>query len=173
MVIEFYLDTANMERALEDAQRQINKIKRKKIKIGVLGNDSELQMIAHVHEYGADIPVTAKMRAWFAYQGYPLKASTTVIKIPERSFLRSGRDKNKGRIENKVKTLLPDVIQNNVSVGVFMDMIGQEYAGLIQKELRNLSAPPNAQMTKERKGSGNPLIDTGRLLGAIKHEVEG
>lgn len=170
MAIEVFLDTTNMERALEDAQRQINKIKRKKIKIGVLGNDSELQMIAHVHEYGADIPVTAKMRAWFAYQGYPLKASTTVIKIPERSFLRSGRDKNKGRIENKVKTLLPDVIQNNVSVNVFMDMIGQEYAGLIQKELRNLSAPPNAQMTKERKRSSNPLIDTGRLLGSIKHE---
>lgn len=173
MAVEVFLDTTNMERALEDAQRQINKIKRKKIKIGVLGNDSELQMIAHVHEYGADIPVTPKMRAWFAYQGYPLKASTTVIKIPERSFLRSGRDKNKARIENKVKTLLPDVIQNNVSVHVFMDMIGQEYAGLIQKELRNLSAPPNAQMTRERKGSSNPLIDTGRLLGAIKHEVEG
>ena len=70
MAIEVFLDTTNMERALEDAHRQISKIKKKKIKIGVLGNDSELQMIAHVHEYGADIPVTPKMRAWFAYQGY-------------------------------------------------------------------------------------------------------
>ena len=173
MSIEIRFDMGNIERTIEDAERQMRKLKRKKIKIGVLGNDSELQMIAAVHEYGADIPVTPKMRAWFAGNGYPLKSSTTVIKIPERSFLRTGRDKNKGAIANKVKTMLPDVIDNNVSVDVFMNMIGQEYAGLIQKEMRNLRTPPNSRMTIERKGSSNPLIDSGRLLGAIKHEVEG
>ena len=93
MSIEIRFDMGNIERTIEDAERQMRKLKRKKIKIGVLGNDSELQMIAAVHEYGADIPVTPKMRAWFAGNGYPLKSSTTVIKIPERSFLRTGRDR--------------------------------------------------------------------------------
>lgn len=173
MSIEITFDTSVMENAVRDMERQMKKLGKKKIKIGVLGGDSELQMIAHVHEYGADIPVTAKMRAWFAYNGYPMKSSTTVIKIPERSFLRSGKDKHKAKVINKAKNMLPDVIQKNVSIDVFVNMIGQEFAGHIQKELRDVKAPPNKQMTKERKGSSNPLIDTGRLLGAIKHEVEG
>lgn len=173
MSIEITFDTSAMENAMKDIESQMKKLSKKKIKIGVLGGGSELQMIAHVHEYGADIPVTPKMRAWFAYNGYPLKSSTTVIKIPERSFLRSGKDKHKAKVVNKAKNMLPDVIQKNVSIDVFVNMIGQEFAGHIQKELRDVKAPPNAQMTKERKGSSNPLIDTGRLLGAIKHEVEG
>lgn len=173
MSIEITFDTSVMENAVRDMEKQMKKLGKKKIKIGVLGGDSELQMIAHVHEYGADITVTPKMRAWFAYNGYPLKSSTTVIKIPERSFLRSGKDKHKAKVVNKAKNMLPDVIQKNVSIDVFVNMIGQEFAGHIQKELRDVKAPPNAQMTKERKGSSNPLIDTGRLLGAIKHEVEG
>ena len=173
MSIEITFDTSVMENAVRDMEKQMKKLGKKKIKIGVLGGDGELQMIAHVHEYGADIPVTPKMRAWFAYNGYPLKSSTTVIKIPERSFLRSGKDKHKAKVVNKAKNMLPDVIQKNVSIDVFVNMIGQEFAGHIQKELRDVKAPPNTQMTKERKGSSNPLIDTGRLLGAIKHEVEG
>lgn len=173
MSIEITFDTSVMENAVRDMEKQMKKLGKKKIKIGVLGGDSELQMIAHVHEYGADITVTPKMRAWFAYNGYPLKSSTTVIKIPERSFLRSGKDKHKAKVVNKAKNMLPDVIQKNVSIDVFVNMIGQEFAGHIQKELRDVKAPPNKQMTKERKGSSNPLIDTGRLLGAIKHEVEG
>ena len=47
-----------------------------------------------------------------------------------------------------------------------------EFAGLIQKKMRDLKNPPNSQMTVEMKGSDNPLIDTGRLVGAIRHEVE-
>lgn len=173
MSIEITFDTMVMENAMKDIESQMKKISKKKIKVGVLGDESELQKIAYVHEYGYDITVTPKMRAWFARNGYPLKKSTTVIKIPERSFLRNGRDKNEDKVVNKARDMLPDVVQKNVSVDVFVDMIGQEFAGYIQKELRDLKSPPDTKMTIERKGSSNPLIDTGRLIGAIKHEVEG
>lgn len=154
---------------LTDILRQLS---RNTINVGILGADSDLSMIAGVHEYGCDIPVTPKMRAWFAANGYPLKASTTVIHIPERSFLRSGFDENIDKITRKIKSFLPDLLESRVNPEEFMDMVGLEFAGMIQKKLKKLKEPPDSSMTIERKGSSNPLIDSGRLVGAIRHEVD-
>ncbi|OAH53893.1 hypothetical protein AWH48_11535 [Domibacillus aminovorans] len=145
----------------------------KKIKVGVFGADSaEMVMIATVHEYGTEITVTDKMRGWFAYQGYPLKKETTKIVIPERSFLRSGFDENIDDITDKMKRMMTDVIDGNIDQDVFFNAIGLEFAGLIQKKLRDLRDPADSSMTTVRKGSSNPLIDSGRLVGSIRHEVE-
>jgi hypothetical protein len=162
-------DSNNTDRLI----RNLNQLERKKLKIGVFGSDdAELVMIAGVHEYGVEINVTPKMRAWFAANGYPLKKETTKITIPERSFLRSGYDENVNDIVDKIEDLLPQVLQDRINPQLFADMIGLEFAGRIQQKLRNLRDPANSSMTVERKGSSNPLIDTGRLVGAIRHEVE-
>lgn len=162
-------DTNNIDKVM----RNLKQLGGKQIKVGLFGSDSsELVMIGAVHEYGAEIPVTPKMRAWFAANGYPLKKETKVIKIPERSWLRSGYDENIDKIARKIEEMVPDVIEGNVNPKLFMDAIGMEFAGLIQKKMRDLKDPPNSQMTIERKGSDNPLIDTGRLVGAIRHEIE-
>jgi hypothetical protein len=162
-------DTNNIDKVM----RNLKQLGGKQIKVGLFGSDSsELVMIGAVHEYGVEIPVTPKMRAWFAANGYPLKKETTVIKIPERSWLRSGYDENIDKIARKIEEMVPDVIEGNVNPKFFMDAIGMEFAGLIQKKMRDLKNPPNSQMTVEMKGSNNPLIDTGRLVGAIRHEIE-
>lgn len=44
--------------------------------------------IAAVHEFGCMIRVTSKMRAYLHYQGIHLRASTQMIYIPPRAFLR-------------------------------------------------------------------------------------
>lgn len=153
--------------------KNLKKLGHKEIQVGLFGNDdSELVMIGAVHEYGTEIKVTPKMRAWFAYNGYPLKQSTEKIVIPERSFLRSGFDENIDKIAKKIEDLLPSVLENEVDSKVFMDAIGLEFASLIQKKIRDLQTPPNSAMTVEKKGSSNPLIDTGRLVGSIRHKVE-
>lgn len=161
-------DTDNTKQLL----KTLKEIGKSQIKVGILGADSELSMIAAVHEFGVDIQVTDKMRGWFGANGYPLKKSTTVIRIPERSFLRSGYDENIDKVAHKVEQMLPSVLENDVDPKVFMDAIGLEFAGLIQKKLRSLKSPGLSSMTIERKGSSNPLIDSGRLVGAIKHEVK-
>lgn len=162
-------DTNNIDKVLGN----LKQLGGKQIKVGLFGkDDSELVMIGAVHEYGVEIPVTPKMRAWFAANGYPLRKETTVIKIPERSWLRSGYDENIDKIADKIERLLPDVLEGQINPKLFMDAIGMEFAGLIQKKMRDLRTPPNSQMTIERKGSDNPLIDTGRLVGAIRHEIE-
>jgi phage gpG-like protein len=65
-------------------------------KVGVLSNgkvysgEYGIAQIAAVHEFGASPRVTAKMRTWFFENfGIRLKASTTHIRIPARSFLRN------------------------------------------------------------------------------------
>lgn len=162
-------DTNNSDRLL----KSLKKISKEQIRVGVFGSDdAEMVMIARVHEFGTDIKVTDKMRGWFAANGYPLKKNTTKITIPERSFLRSGHDESVNDITNKIEDLLPSVLEGNVNPELFMDMIGREFAGMIQKKLRNLRSPSNSQMTVERKGSSNPLVDSGRLVGAIRHEVK-
>lgn len=162
-------DTNNIDKVMHN----LKQLDGKQIKVGLFGSDSsELVMIGAVHEYGVEIPVTDKMRAWFAANGYPLRKETKVIKIPERSWLRSGFDENIDKIADKIERLLPDVLEGQVNPKLFMDAVGMEFAGLIQKKMRDLRKPPNSQMTIERKGSDNPLIDTGRLVGAIRHEVD-
>lgn len=94
------------------------------------------------------------------------------VKIPERSFLRTGFDKNVDRMTTKIESMLEDVLAFNLNPDVFLDLIGYEFASLIQKELKGLKSPGNAAVTKKVKGSANPLIDTGRLVGAIRHKVK-
>ncbi|MED4140857.1 hypothetical protein P4652_21785 [Priestia megaterium] len=102
----------------------------------------------------------------------PLFVLKTSVTIPERSFIRSGYDENIDAISKKIADLVPQVIAGNVPPDVFADMIGLELAGKIQKKLRSLSDPANTPNTQHVKGSSNPLIDTGRLVGSIRHEVE-
>ncbi|MHC8969182.1 hypothetical protein [Priestia aryabhattai] len=102
----------------------------------------------------------------------PLFALKTSVTIPERSFIRAGYDENIDAISKKIADLVPQVIAGNVPPDVFADMIGLELAGKIQKKLRSLSNPANTPNTQHVKRSSNPLIDTGRLVGSIRHEVE-
>lgn len=94
------------------------------------------------------------------------------VKIPERSFLRTGTDLNIGKIQKKAEELLPQVVAGNVSVDLFYQMLGLELKGKITEHAIDLDNPPNAHLTKENKGSSNPLVDTGGMLQALEVEVD-
>lgn len=100
----------------------------------------------------------------------PLFLLVKSVKIPERSFLRSGFDENVDAITNKIARELNNVMDFNISVDVFLDAVGMEFAGLIQKKMRKVG-PSNSQITEGVKRSSGVLRDTGRLIGAIRHRV--
>lgn len=147
------------------------------VKVGILSaTDGQLLMIANVHEFGCDIKVTDKMRGYFLYHfGIALKPSTKVIKIPERSYVRSSYDKHQGDIGLKGDELIQKVVDGGLSVRGFYDLLGQTSADAIRNFLiSEVKSPPNSALTISKKGGkSNPLVNTGRLANAIDYEIVG
>lgn len=137
-----------------------------------VGCDGENAWLAAIHEYGCTITVTPKMRAYLHRQGLHLKESTTVIKIPERSFLRAGFDEHNGEVLKKVERTMPDVLIGTLSVDQYLKTIGILLSSKIKDYARNLNSPANHPFTVQQKGSSNPLVDTGTMIESIGYEVE-
>lgn len=150
---------------LPEVTSSVSMLNSKTIKVGAL--KGEHAWLAGIHEYGCNITVTPKMRAYLHGQGLHLKDSTTVIHIPERSFLRSGHDANADRIMQQTERALSLVIAGKMTVDEMLDLCGQQFATAIKTYLRNLRNPANHPYTIDQKGSSNPLIDTGDLLESI------
>ena len=139
------------------------------VEVGVL--KGEHAWLASIHEYGCNIPVTPKMRAWLHYQGVHLKKETTHIVIPERSFLRTGYDQNRAAVLQHASKLLADVAAGTMSADQMAKAVGLELSSAIRDYAVELSSPPNSSFTTERKGSSNPLVDTGDMIGGIDYRV--
>ena len=130
-----------------------------------------VSLVAAVHEFGADIEVTDKMRKFFFAIGYPLNRSTTHINIPERSFMRSTmREEQKKYVKFMRKSILR-ILTNRVTPEQAAAQLGQLAADDVRDKIYAIDTPPNSSMTKERKGSDNPLVDTGRLARSVTFEV--
>lgn len=139
------------------------------VNVGVGGENAWL---ASIHEYGCVIKVTPKMRAYLHSQGLHLKPTTTEIRIPERSFLRNGYDKNIDDVIDISDATLPDVMIGHLSPEQFGKLIGLQLATSIKEYARDLREPPNSSFTIEQKGSSNPLVDTGNMINAITYWVK-
>lgn len=159
----------------DDLSRQLKKLNRKKVNIGIVGkSDSLLLTYAAVNEYGANIKITPKMRKYLASQGLNLKATTTHIVIPERSYIRSTFDNKKvlKALENKIVPTAAKVALGKLPAESILEYIGIYYTAAIKSTIANMREPENHPFTVERKGSGKGLlIDSGRLLTAISYEV--
>lgn len=150
---------------LPQVSKSLETIKGKSVEVGALEGDH--RWLAGIHEYGCNITVTPKMRAFLHSQGLHLSPSTTVIKIPERSFIRTGHDKNVNRIIAQTERALSQVVAGYMSIDDMLDLYGEQMATAIKTYMRDLQTPPNHPFTIEQKGSSNPLIDTGGLLESI------
>lgn len=154
-----------------EVEASINDLQGKTVHVGVLGG-GENAWLASIHEYGCIIYVTPRMRAYLAKTGLHLKSTTKQIVIPERAFLRNGFDENKTGVINDTKSLLADVMGGTLSANQFLDTVGLLLKGCIQDYATELNNPPNHPYTVEKKGSSNPLVDTGDMIGSITYKVE-
>lgn len=142
----------------------------KKINVGVKG---EQAWLAAIHEYGCKIRITPKMRKWLSANGLHVKDSTTEITIPERSFLRSGFDKNHIKVIEKAERTLGLVISGDMNVNMLYDLIGTLLRDAIKEYAIDLNAPPKHPFTLQRNpGKTNPLIQSGDMVNFIEFEVE-
>lgn len=90
--------------------------------------------------------------------------------IPERSFIRAWHDSARTRISLLQDRLGRQFIDGKITMRQLLAKLGAFGQGGIRKFIRNLKEPALKASTIRRKGSANPLIDTGQLLGSI-HSV--
>lgn len=140
------------------------------INVGVF--TGEHQWLASIHEYGCTIPVTDKMRAYLHKIGVHLKSSTTQIVIPERSFLRSGYDNNRGAIIRKAERLLKDVLGGTISEEQYFEIVGIQLRDAIKDYAIELSDPPKQEWPTRDPAKNNPLVMSGDMVNGIEYEVK-
>jgi hypothetical protein len=89
--------------------------------------------------------------------------------IPERPTMRPAVLKSRGKLIRLIrKQVNPRTM--NVTPRI-AGMLGLALQNAMQQEIVRLQSPPNTAATIKRKGSSNPLVDTGALLGSVTYKV--
>lgn len=116
-----------------------------------------------IHEEdGSDLAVIAAANEFGTANGH----------VPERSFLRATVDANATTYGDELDKAVRAHVDGRRTLDVGLGRLGARVEGDIKQFMTDLQDPPNAPSTIARKGSSNPLIDTGRLRAAIRHEEE-
>lgn len=99
--------------------------------------------------------------------------------IPERPFLRNAmrnnRDAYRAAMRTAAKTIIGTAARGGDARGAVtlaLRKLGLKAADDVKSEITALSDPPNAPSTVARKGSSNPLIDSGEMRNAVSSKVE-
>ncbi len=88
-------------------------------------------------------------------------------RIPERPFMIPAGNK----AANKTINITVQSIFGGMDEQQALSKAGELFVGFIQKEITNLKEPPNSPYTIEKKGSSNPLIDTGDMRKSVKWKL--
>lgn len=137
-----------------------------------VGQDLTLAELAHIQEFGVMINVTKKMRGFLGANGLHLKKDTKVIVIPSRPAIRGTFDEEQENIFKMVVQLDKEILAKRNTRKRALTQLGQMHQNQIQKSMATGGKfQPNHPFTKERKGSDQPLIDTGRYRQSINFEV--
>jgi hypothetical protein len=93
--------------------------------------------------------------------------------VPERSFIRSTfYSRRAAQLKQKVAEITRAIVAGAIDVRKGVGLLGAWGAGEVKNTITQTDiAPPLAPATVEAKGSSQPLVDTGQLLGSITWEV--
>lgn len=90
--------------------------------------------------------------------------------VPERSFLRSTIDRNKGRYADAMTDMVTRITEGS-DIDHELGLLGVRVAADVVRTINAGVAPPNAPSTIRRKKSDHTLINHGRLRQSIDSEV--
>lgn len=130
----------------------IKELRGRSVKVGLMGNDQvdgvSVVDYATFNEFGTS-------------------------RIPPRPFMATTADEGRETITKFTEHLVGRMIDGKVDPETVLRNLGEKYSSMVKMTIRNASswAVPNAPSTIARKGSSSPLIDTGRMVGAVTYEV--
>lgn len=89
------------------------------------------------------------------------------IGVPERPFMIPAGNK----AANKTINITVQSIAGGMDESQALSRAGIMFKNAIQKEITNLKEPPNSPYTIAKKGSSNPLIDSGDMRKSVKWKL--
>lgn len=92
------------------------------------------------------------------------KKNNEGIKVPKREFMIPATNK----ASNKTINITVNSIVGGMDEKQALSKAGIMFKNAIQREITNLKEPPNAESTILKKGSSNPLINTGLMRSKVE-----
>jgi len=151
----------DIDRGWDRAKLNILKMDNSFVKVGVQDGSELAQLKAGPGPDEQHEPSELELIAWVNEFG------SSDGKIPSRSFIRHAFDQNKTEIQNLQDRLYTSVLLGRTSVRKGLKIMGTFMVSKTQKRITDVKTPANAPRTIKRKGSSNPLIDTGQLRQSI------
>ena len=96
-------------------------------------------------------------------------------RIPARPFMARTYEENAVDTLKYLEFMAGQMIDGKMNAMGVLNDLGNYYEAKIKQTIVAAKswAVPNAASTVAMKGSSSPLIDTGRMLGAVKYEIRG
>lgn len=91
-------------------------------------------------------------------------------RIPPRPFMRRTFDESGALFEAAIAASWTRILGGSSGTAE-VHKLGNFYRSEIQKTIKKGGFAPNAPETVRRKKSSKPLVDTGRMIGAIQYEL--
>lgn len=106
-----------------------------------------------------------------ALQAYIKEHGSPAYRVPPRPFLEPGIEKHLDLVESGMKAALQDVLDGGDG-RVQRERLGATMAAKVQAYFQEDNGwPPNAPSTIKKKGSAQPLVDTGALRQSITYII--
>lgn len=150
----------------------------------VEGGDLTMASLGATHEFGASINHPGgtaygyaskaaadrdEIRFLKAGSGYMVLGETKPhkIEIPARPWLAPGV----ASASQEIIATIADGIEAGQTPDDTLEAVGLVAVGAVKQYMTELKTPPNAASTIRKKGSSNPLIDTGAMRASVTHAV--
>lgn len=150
--VSINLNVRNMQTAVDRLRKELK---------AYVGGKS---VLVGIHE-GAPQPESGELN--MATLGALLHFGSEDGHIPARPWLDTG-------VESGTRDIL-DTIRSAAAKGLPLDMVleqvGVVAAGAVQEYITDLRTPPNAPSTIAKKGSDNPLVDSGAMRQSVTYAV--
>lgn len=143
-----------------------------------------MAQLGAVHEFGAEInhpggtpygyatkqdAEAGKVRFLEKGQGFMVLGETEPhqITIPERPWLQPGAEAGEADYVRAIE----DGVANDLDSETILNQVGALAVGSVQQMVVDVKSPPNAPSTIRKKGSANPLVDTGAMRQSVHYKL--
>src|SRR5690606_9744000 len=145
---------------------QLNRLKARKVEVGIFEDAPSLVNIAAMNEFGVDVPVDAKvhrhLRMLAREHGAPtetLPREGERLRIPERSFLRATLDEREDDVAEAAPEHIAAMMEGETDAYQAAQAIGRVLQeAVIERVARGTDFAPNDPFTIALKGHARPLI---------------